>query len=1269
MANYGNNYPQWGNNAPAVDEYRVQVRPMGLKVQYTFDKDCQERCLARWPHILHIQTIPMDNQNSIGVVDLRTCLQAVAQCSPELIGDSEKDYTVYALDYSEPDTPLVGQGMLSWGLGQAPNIPNAQQLVTGRVTRSMLALFGKGPGETLEVRLKLTAVSRIARSNPAPPQRASAEPTATQRTPTPTPSENTEWNSFRQSHPNLGQQRGPVNSVPTALAPTPPFYSNYEARNDMMPSSQRPQSQGPQNQGLQTALGSRPASVELGAGNRRGSTSFQGLNILENQNRVAEGVPPAPVPTKGGKPQSRPASRASSRPPSGRPRGRPRKRPLPIEGSTSGYEDGTDADDGPPQSKKRATTTMVERNNTATFGSAPESLRVAASTAGSIRNFRPVGVVGDGVLGNNNGQGIPRAPTPIPDPLLPGFPHARPMASSSLRRESMPGPGMDRSFAPSYLELNRSASYSQDARSPTYSAGISPSQIYSDEPSPADIGSSPPVPRSARYSVRSSPVPSSPILPPMLVAMPQPDSGYMSGGIEESHRGDESINKLGLGGTIDGAPTAPVAPKPKPRRSRAKKALAKVQKDFVIHTETPGPPELLPQTSIYNPPHLSRKNSESARTPIASEPPSLPTVRKAPSEQIEQEKTQEQPPKKATSVEAGHAQRDLTGLEIPSIINWANDQSHQYPNSVHLADDLFSPAAEDSSKLDSTKPVAEASISRMNPPTLLQPRQEAPVEPELPVVPASDPVLSQLTFPTLASEPAYPQTEPAHPQTDAPGPADEKSNKNYVKRQTIRQKLEEAIAQGQPPSFCRNCGAVQTPTWRKIWKQKHGGVPAYHEYSEKPGMVTAINIIERDVEGKPTSYEVIKKSLGPADQKSAWTEVLLCNPCGIWFSKFKQPRPSEKWEKDEQRLSQTRKKRTNGGGLPRSKKARTKNDAQANLTSEACFPTDPLGLLDGPPSPKDSVAGPSKQTKQQGGAVDKKLGKGREGTYLEGNSQGSTYSRGSLRSRGSGTPGSPIAVEDDLGPTRRLLFPSPRKDGEQKILGEVAVNIVQASPEYHNAKGEGEVGKENIDLATHDESAGDDDFVDLFGTPPRPSTPAPKVNSSGPFKTPTHPTPSHRPITRSVTRSMRSGGTINSPSQILMAERTPTRTPRSSMAKRHSPSDLLSSHLLNQQVPDSPMTTAINQLLTENHQFVMNSPSSSFKLELCHFDPVDEELANRKKYDFGSLLDTDGPVTNSPPSSQPLGSNIGFTRSLENSGLRGSYHWQQMSAGRNGNAR
>jgi len=139
----------------------------------------------------------------------------------------------------------------------------------------------------------------------------------------------------------------------------------------------------------------------------------------------------------------------------------------------------------------------------------------------------------------------------------------------------------------------------------------------------------------------------------------------------------------------------------------------------------------------------------------------------------------------------------------------------------------------------------------------------------LPTIPASDPVMphSSLQRSQTWSEAPHPASEapmatqmqqsmPQMPQTYLHDPAanDTEYNKDSLsKKASIRHKLEQAIAKGEMPPFCSNCGAIETPTWRKAWCQEHEGVPGYHEYSEAAGRVTCINILSRDTEGIPTS--------------------------------------------------------------------------------------------------------------------------------------------------------------------------------------------------------------------------------------------------------------------------------------------------------------------------------------------------------------------------------------------------------------------------------
>lgn len=760
----------------------------------------------------------------------------------------------------------------------------------------------------------------------------------------------------------------------------------------------------------------------------------------------------------------------------------------------------------------------------------------------------------------------------------------------------------------------------------------------------------------------------------------------MSGGLDDSRLDEEDATKK-----IAQAPPVPAGAKskPKPKRSRAKKKQplkedkpeVQTKEDRLeIQTETPGPPELLPTTSIYNPPHPIR-NVETPQAPTSGEQSGPPrpekkdeavgaSVQPAPSPVISAPSLQPVPSKPARIQPPAAAELPVADSNQPCQ---ATQNTSPVENFMELPQQsIEQPDASATEQLQTSQSTAAPSVDAtsrdfadfeglflsdlevsgnafldtmdMNFPdfsldqgsqTPTESRQyrvereetemefvlvpgsaEEAVEPELPppMVPASDPAVSQSRRTQTR--------ELAHAQTDSTEPSEGRFNKNFVKKQAIKQKLEEAIARGQMPQYCSNCGAIQTPTWRKIWTQKQHGLPAYHEYSEKPGHVTAINILHRDAQGKPILYELVKKALGPDEDKSAWTEVLLCNPCGIWFSKWKSQRPEEKWNKDSDRLTQVRKKRSNGSqGASRAKKSRTKSDPPTNLTSEAYLPTDPTGPVDD--EIRSSVAAP-------------RTGDDREKNAPHSKRPGSTHS---THSRGSGTPGSPIALDDDMGVTRRVLFPSPRKEGEHRALGEVKGNAKQGPSDARPAKTrESAAEKENSADGAGEEDAGDDDMAELFGASPRPSTPPLRSANAAIFKTPTRQTPSHRPVTRSVTKSIRTSRSIQSPSQAQwMNQQTPSRTPRSHPSsggvRRGAPwATGASGH----GPEDSPITKSISQLLSEANEFMGPGSQQPYDLDMDHLASVDVHghLAQGGHLDFGHMLSNDAAMGSSSPAKQ-----------------------------------
>lgn len=1327
-----------GIPASEAEEMGLQVRPMGLKVHYTFDKEGRVNCLARWPQTLQVQAIPLDEANWIGVTDLRTCLQAIAHCSPEIISQTEHDYTIYAYDYSEPDTPLVGQGMLSWALDLAssasPTPPDdGPKMVTGRVTKNVLAIFGNGLRETLEVKLKLTEVHRSLRPE------TTAGGDASQPKNAPTPTDTTEWNSFLQANPTLGRSASVSAVQSPALAPVRPDTAHFQprpmsaasrpgsrpaSRQSSMPPSLLPKSAHPLLAPKPAAGSPPPLPMALDEPARTSTPPAEPVQLRE----------PAPRP-------SRPSSRARSRVPTGRPRGRPRKR-QPVDGNTSAAEElPTDPDPDDGSKRKRVKTTKADYPSK-TLDMPPDSLRVAASTSGSLRQLRPIMSAPMPGSDSHNGpsctshlQEMPRAPTPVPQGVPPSQHHVRKMMAQKSRRESLAD--FDRSAFPDQDHLfTRSA----DARSPTESIAPSP-ENYTPEDSPADIGSSPPVPRSTTYVPQSSPMPSSPILPPM--PRPQPDSGFMSGGMEDMFDEDECLNDLNTQPPACtpkefAAPTPAPFPSETPMSAQpashptSQRPLAQrrnssrpVEQYSFMHMN-PGPPELLPVTSIYNPPPPpkpkpvkgQKAGGNGRSTPASlqrsySEPAHLP-------QQLQQPLPQHPHPLNdhtANALPAGPASQAGsaaptpaptpagTTLPEPTLPTAAETQDARIGDEmVDLARLISAENEREHSAQPSTTPMDD--LQHVQPPFALPLPEHLPsdifpssmngdlsVHSMTSVVPASDPaVLHPLALPAMPPAPTA-FSEAVCPPSDNDQP---RSNKNLVRKAAIRERLQKAIESGEMPPFCQNCGAIETPTWRKMWTQDHDGEPGYHEYSEKPGHVTAIDVLERNEEGKPTKHRLVKKALGPTEDSKQWTQMLLCNPCGIWLGKFKSHRPSDRWDRDASRLNQPRRKRDSKSGGSRSKKPRTKSDPQMQLTSEAYFTTDPAGppdveevvglaivqepsTLPGPTATTLTTApATTATTAAPAAAGTSAAAQGEQGQHQSGFEAGSNrepVSGGanqqglrSSHSRGSGTAKSPIAIEDNaFGSTRRLLFPSPRKDGVPKVLGELDGNSVVTAP-----------AKVSMSKLASGEDAGDageysssrkakDDMVDLFGTPPpssttRPSTPPPRSDSSvpglsGPFKTPTRPTPSHRPMTRSITKSIRSVVHYpKSPSEGLMAvQRTPSKTPRSahtSSSKRRAVAATVTATIttpgrqslhapfqVGDMTFDTPFTSTLNQLLSEANDFTTGSPSHGLAdFDLTSLASMDHDGINAGFHaaavniDFSSYLDTDLVM----PSSSPL---------------------------------
>lgn len=386
--------------------------------------------------------------------------------------------------------------------------------------------------------------------------------------------------------------------------------------------------------------------------------------------------------------------------------------------------------------------------------------------------------------------------------------------------------------------------------------------------------------------------------------------------------------------------------------------------------------------------------------------------------------------------------------------------------------------------------------------------------------------------------------------------------------------------------------------------------------------------------------------------------------CGIWLSKYKSQRPEEKWESNRYRggtagKGQERKrtsqrppkgKKSNGNNVPTSEANCPQSETfplpetflQPGLFphQETFFPHSEAYEMPGQRTSPPRTAHTVQQDDLRVNRVEIPAERGRSASTCSSkrpNAMASDAASAALKraiqsspARWVGTQHSPIEVDDELGSTRRLLFPSPRKDGSPKVLGELATNGVITSTDVPPAKEQVTEAsdKENRPPGFDAEDA-EAELLRLFEADmSRPTTPVQKSPAPNPFKTPTRPTPSHRPITRSVSRSLRSA---KSPRQLLtFSQQTPSRTP-SSVNRRRSPRN-------HHGVFESPFTATLHQLMSETDNHKSSPRHCNFELDFNNLSDLPsmdnsghhggQDGMNFSLEDFFS---TDVPMPSSPP--------------------------------------
>ena len=754
-----------------------------VKVLYSFDNENKTNCLARWPQPLDIRTAYLDENTQIGVIELKTCIQAIVAASPELVAALGQDYTVYAYDYSEYETPLVGQGMLSWVLASSSSTPSApahqsRTIVTGRVCKNLLGLFSKNSQETLEVKLRLVPVPTSLQSEYIESMKKYRDISQMM----PEGFDPRAWTSFVQANPAILQLANKSRSQSPVVGPGQTGGYGIEHVQRLLSG----EGYQPRNIESQSTQQAKPAPQRIPP------PSIPTPNNNYAISDIAQQLPRMPSPASSV--ASATTKKRRGRPPGPNPR-KSRVRTTTRQTSVdTGYASNDDRfEEGP--NKKRAKVVQAEWSGNTDFGRQPESLRVAASTAASIRMHQPTAVRPNNSLANSL-EGPPREPTPIAQDLDRMRRPQLPVSRSNLRRQSFAIGKKE--YASPYRPVDPNSNLAE-------SAMTSPEASQA-ESSPVDIASSPPV-----YPGAST-CPSSPNLTNQTRLFE--DSGFMSGSMEDLFEDDEMrpVDDEDLDVAAQYSTRPNISPLP-------------AQEEPTTQLPEPGNSQ---HSNDFQQPNALHEQNQQFDEP---QPPNIPP------QQTQQSYELPQP-----------QQREGNTLTV------------------------------------SQKPArAAAGLSRT----------ASSGDLGLPPVPASDPIRPNLSRSQTWSghQAPHPASDmipipPVMETTERPVPRPRKGSEigagsGVRRKQAIQSKLASSVAAGEMPPFCENCGAIETPTWRKAWVKIHCGTPEHVVISEEEGGIIAWQTLQTDSDGIICLYRIVKKSLLKTDE--GFTEILLCNRKFCWM--------------------------------------------------------------------------------------------------------------------------------------------------------------------------------------------------------------------------------------------------------------------------------------------------------------------------------------------------------------------------------------------------
>lgn len=865
-------------------------------------------------------------------------------CSPELTAKLGHDYTVYAYDFSEYETPLVGQGMLSWILASASATPNApaedsQSMVTGRVCKNILGLFSNGIKETLEVKLKLVPV-------PTSMQKEYVENMERYHSLSqimPEGFDYSAWSDFLKENPTLGQLAQPTPN-------TPAHHLHRSSTGGYEPFHQMLTRHSPSQEPARNDSFYKQSNASFMSQHSRASSPANSVASFRH-------IPYNPEP--------RPSSRASVR----------------SEASTYTQQCQPDPhyiieiqDDGPPRKRARITQATRPRNTPLTARN--DSLHKTAATASSVWLHRPIAANAASNLAD--AEMHPRAPTPRPSNRAFGVGQPRrPPAPSVLRHSSMDAGRPYRS------------PYDAGAFSDAAADSCDDERDASPDDTPRDIPSSPPI-----VSRHTSPTPSSPSLPTFP---PMTDSGFVSD--VPMNRDEDNVDHCSTVPGSDRPARSTTAAKPndatKRRNQLARMEITPYDNSHKPWQEvTPGPSDRLPQS--YVPPSRSftrepyKKVAQSIEVETGKSNIDRSRTSKAIAPSLSRSQTQHE-----------RARQPFTdSFPFPPL---EQTQAAAKPGSPDSIMSQGSPDSESGLQVYSREATPNAPAKRTKGP---KPRS----------MPRSH------TW-SGAGEPMSDAPTPSEgPEPDAPRSGSHAKRKKYIK-----DKLEKAVATGDMPDHCHNCGEIETPTWRRPYTRIEYGTPEGIVIS--PTGIVAYEVIETDAEhGGEPMYRIYRNKITPEEKAAKLYEPMnLCNPCGLWLVKNAKSRPQHMWDKSKGAKGTKNRKRQPS--------TRSKSMCQGeDVASDAVVP--PSDAI-GPESQVEKAMPPPSTGPRALNIVTNDCTQNREEAVA--NADAEAALQRAIQSSPAGfrrTKDASVGVNSDLTPrpTRRLLFPSPRKTGEVKSL-------------------------------------------------------------------------------------------------------------------------------------------------------------------------------------------------------------------------------------------